>query len=214
MEESRHRRALTGSDMRRMRIPKRYWSVTFDDISESVIDGKSAKDLARDYILSASENVANGVGLMLWGPNGTGKTSMAVVIAKELRRQFHAVLFVQASALRGSVISNEMFDDQETLWQRACSVAVLVIDDLGKGTQDKTGFGERMIDDLIRARNSNQLVTIITTNMSVKGENNALSTSLKASTMHSLKEHVVPVRVAGGNKRVKARIQVESENRV
>lgn len=214
MEESLHRRSLTGSDMRRMRIPKRYWSVTFDDISNAKVEGTSAKDITRDYVLAANENIANGVGLLLWGPNGTGKTSMAVVIAKEMRRRFHAVLFVQASALRGSVISNEMFDESETLWQRACNVAVLVVDDLGKGTQDKTGFGERMIDDLIRARNSSQLITIITTNMAVKGDKNALSTALKASTIHSLKEHVVPVRVAGRDKRVKATIQIGSEVRV
>ncbi len=175
-----------------------------------MVDGKSAKDITREYILSSGENISEGVGLLLWGPNGTGKTSMAVVIAKELRRRFHAVLFVQASALRGSVISNEMFDEMETLWHRACNVTVLIIDDLGKGTQDRTGFGERMVDDLIRARNSNKLVTIITTNMAAKGDNNALSTALKASTMHSLKEHVVPVRVDGGNKRVQASIQVEN----
>lgn len=200
------KRSLQASDLKRMRVPRRYWSVTFDGISDTSVDGKSAKDITRDYILSMEVNVSRGVGLLLWGPNGTGKTSMAVVIAKELRRRFRSVLFVQAAALRGSVISNEMFDEMETLWQRACNVEVLVIDDLGKGTQDRTGFGERMIDDLIRSRNSNQLVTIITTNMAAKGENNALSTALKASTMHSLREHVVPVWVSGGNKRVQAEI--------
>jgi DNA replication protein DnaC len=95
------------------------------------------------------------------------------------------------------VIEREMFDEDQTYWDRALNVDVLVIDDLGKGTQDSTGLGARLIDELIRHRNASKLVTIITTNMNQRD----LAEELKVSTMSSLKEHVFPIHVSGIDRR-------------
>jgi len=85
-----------------------------------------------------------------------------------------------------------------TYWDRAMSVDVLVVDDFGKGTQDRTGFRMRIFDELIRHRNAEKLVTIITTNMSPRGE---LPEILLLSTLHSFKECVIPVQVVGDDQR-------------
>jgi DNA replication protein DnaC len=90
-----------------------------------------------------------------------------------------------------------MFDEEQSVWDRAKSVDVLILDDLGKGVQDSTGFGARVVDDLIRHRNANRRITFITTNMTVK----ALEEELKPSTMHSLKECIYPVKLLGSDLR-------------
>jgi len=149
------------------------------------------------YIDQISERRRKGQGLVLYGMNGTGKTCIAVVLALAFRRRGHPVLFVEAADLKRLVIEREMFDDDQTFWDRALNVDVLVLDDLGKGTQDSTGLGARLLDELIRHRNANLLVTILTTNMNMV----QLADELKVSSMASLKEHAVPVHVCGVDRR-------------
>jgi DNA replication protein DnaC len=106
--------------------------------------------------------------------------------------------------LKSAVVSGEMFDDDQTLWDRAKSVQVLILDDLGKGVQDRTGFGMRVLDELIRHRNANQRVTFVTTNIPIR----ALHEELKESTMHSLKECIYPVKIDGEDMRDDARDEI------
>lgn len=198
------RRELTRDDMERMRIPLRYWKVTFDGISAERSrvnpDAPSAQEVVRSYLGQLEEMAEDGVGLLLHGDNGRGKTSIAVVVAKEFRRRGRSVLFIEAAQLRHYVIKNVYFDgdDGESYFDRAMSVDVLVLDDFGKGTQDKTGFGMDLFDSLIRHRNAEKLVTFITTNMNPRDQ---LPKELLQSTMHSLKECVIPVEVIGDDQR-------------
>lgn len=202
------RRDLTREDMERMNIPLRYWKVSFGGISAERQRVRpeipSAQETAQSYLEKIDEMTNEGVGLLLHGPNGTGKTSMSVVIAMEFRRRGNRVLFIEAASLKQYVINKVYFDgdEGELYWDRAMSVDVLVIDDFGKGTQDKTGFGARLFDELIRHRNSEKLVTFLTTNMDTRdGSENSLSRELLPSTMHSLKECVIPVEVTGDDRR-------------
>ena len=199
------RRQLTKDDLVRMRLPKRYWNASCDQVP-NVRDKKSsvgARDMLEAYIRNMEEMRQDGVGLLLWGENGCGKSSIAAIVAKEYRRRFNTVLFIEAANIRTMVIDKDHFDEDETYWQRAMSVDVLVIDDIGKGTTDRTGFGERLMDELIRTRNANKLVTIITTNAVPRGEKETLSDILKPSTIHSLKEHVSVINVRGEDQRDK-----------
>jgi DNA replication protein DnaC len=199
METTKYWRRLTDSDLVRMRVPRRYWTVRFDAISDVSLVGSgiSARQAALNYMTRLDEMRRDGKGMLLWGTNGTGKTCMAIVIAKEFRRRGYPVLFIEAADMKRFVIEREMFDEDQTYWDRAMNVDVLVIDDLGKGTQDSTGLGARLIDELIRHRNASKLVTIITTNMNQRD----LVEELKVSTMSSLKEHVFPIHVSGIDRR-------------
>lgn len=194
-----YRRNLTEEDLLRMRLPRRYWNARFDQISDDAVEGApmSVRDGVRRYLEQAEEMVRSGHGLLLWGANGTGKTCIAAVIAKEFRRRGNPVLFMEAADMKRFVVEREMFDEDQTYWDRAMNVTVLVIDDFGKGAVDDTGFGSRLMDELVRHRNAHRLVTIITTNYRTK----ALGEVLMASTMASLKEHVAPVEVVGADRR-------------
>jgi DNA replication protein DnaC len=199
METIKNWRKLTDVDLVRMRVPRRYWEAHHNFIPDTttVGSGVSARQAALNYLKNIEEMRRNGTGLLLWGSNGTGKTCMAIVIAKEFRRRGNTALFIEAADIKRFVIQHEMFDEDQTYWDRAMSVDVLVIDDLGKGVQDGTGLGARLIDELIRHRNASRLVTLITTNMNQR----VLAEELKVSTVSSLKEHVFPIHVSGIDRR-------------
>ena len=187
-----------------MCIPPRYWNVTWEEISNG-----DHREIVENYLRKLPDMFERGVGLLLWGANGCGKTSAAVIVGKEYRRRGQTVLFFEAAALKRAVIQREMFDEDQDVWERARDVDVLILDDLGKGVQDKTGFGARLLDELIRHRNAHERVTFITTNMSPfpqrDGEISQLEDELKISTLHSLKECIVPVCVDGPDLRDKTK---------
>jgi DNA replication protein DnaC len=191
------RRDLNNNDLERMRVPRRYWMSRFDLLSDEDNgrgDG-SIKDLIERYMKNMSDMKKEGCGLILFGDNSVGKTCASVVLAKEFRRRGNTVLFIEASDLKRLVASKEYFDDDETYWERSKDVDVLVIDDFGKGIMDDTGFGATIFDELIRSRNANKKITIITSN--IKPQKWKDEIDLKISTIKTLKECTVPFHVKG-----------------
>lgn len=194
------RRDLSTNDLERMRIPRRYWQASFYELTDVSVDGEdSLKSMIEKYISNMSKMRKEGGGFIFYGDNGSGKSCGSVVLAKEFRRRGNTVLFIEAADLKRLVASKEYFDDDETYWERAKDVDVLVVDDFGKGIMDDKGFGASLFDELIRTRNANKKVTIITSNISPKRWLEELG--LKKSTIHTLKECTIPVPVIGDNKR-------------
>lgn len=191
------RRQLTRDDMERCQFPVRHWRSGVEGIQESF-----APHIVR-YIQALEEFRSRGVGLLLYGPNGVGKTGAAVAVAKEYRRRGYSVLFVEAASLKTLVMEHTMFDEELTLLERARRVDVLVLDDVGKGVADNTGFGVKLLDELLRHRNANVRVTLVTTNMT----KSALASELKPSTMATLKECIVPIECTGNDLRERASIE-------
>jgi len=198
------KRELNKDDMERMRIPYRYWRVTYDEISDVPGEaGYSPKDIVRNYLEKLDEMIDEGFGLFMWGPNGSGKTSASVVIAKEVRRRGNTVLFVEAAAIKRMVVEGERFDEDETWWNRASNVDFLLLDDFGKGTLDRTGFGARLIDELIRHRNARKLVTFCTSNLDPRDDFDLLiqNGDMIISTKSTLKECMIATEVYAPDRR-------------
>lgn len=192
------RRPLTQQDLLRMKVPTRLWNVTLAGVRANT-ERAPLRDLLVKYVSGADSMVASGYGMLLWGDNGRGKSGAAAAVVMELRRRGHTVLFLEAAKLKDYVIRNVEFDMDESVWERAQHVDVLVIDDLGKGTLDSKGFGERLLDELVRSRSANMRATFITSNMSPK---RLLETgTLKKSTVESLKACTLPVKVSGDDLR-------------
>ena len=185
------RRGLTEDHMHMMRIPNRFWDSSLHLISD--VGDLSPRRAVSSYAKKHLKMAERGAGLLFWGKNGHGKTSAMVVLAKELRRLGYSVLFYESASLKSDKIDNAMFNETISVWDRAKTVDILCLDDLGKGTQDSTGFGSRLLDELLRFRYSRLLPTFITTNMPPS----KLGEELKISTLHTLKEYVLPVKVEG-----------------
>jgi DNA replication protein DnaC len=197
IEHRRELRALDQQDLERMLLPRRFWDCTAEEVCDDSSDELSAREFLRRYFAEFEAYLDMGVGVLLWGANGRGKTGMAAVIAKMARRMARLVLFVECSDLKRMAIDRVVFDEDQTMWERARQVDVLILDDLGKGTTDRTGYGARLVDELIRSRSANLKVTIITTNLNPV----ALKGALKESTSHTLVDCVIPFHVEGPDRR-------------
>lgn len=178
-------RKLTNHDLQAMRLPQRFWASSFDHIVGDMARQESPKRMIAGYLSNLPAMIELGAGLVLWGPNGTGKTSIGSVILKAARREGRTAMFLESAAIKTLVVSKEMYDAESrlTVWARAQKVDFLLLDDLGKGSHDSQGFGERLIDELIRSRYANKRPTIITTNVN----KSRLSEVIKPSTLHTLK---------------------------
>lgn len=185
---------LTSEHLDWMRLPKRFWKSSFSEVDSSL------QPIIQGYIEKLDDHLDNGDGLMLWGVNGTGKTSAAVVVAKEVRRTGASVLYITAERLRQSVLEKEEFTEGQLLIDRARRVEFLLLDDLGKEHSGQTSFSERLFEDLLRERSSQRRTTFITTNQ----DHEEIMDHYKISMVEVLKEIVVPVRVRAINRRDKA----------
>lgn len=201
---------LTKAHMDLMRIPRRFWESSFDAIPDC-----EGKDVLRSYLRNIEDMLDRGEGLLLWGPNGHGKTSAAVIVMMEARRRGASALFVQAETLRQAALEGTMFSDEKTLMDRAREVDFLVLDDLGKEHSGESGYTERLFENLIRGRSANKRVTLVTTNLPVNPPSAggaSLKTKYIASMLEVMREAMYPVLLRTHNWR--DRVQQDMEARL
>lgn len=116
-----------------------------------------------------------GAGLLLHGPNGTGKTTIAAIAAqylsdlgwstKFIRAQDYYSLGIQAMKCKDEEEQERLqsaFDCYESGWS---GWRVVVLDDLGVEYSTASGWSENVIINLIRSRFTDGAPTIVTTNL-------------------------------------------------
>lgn len=146
--------------LERMNIGRRFWKAEIADLegewSESVVA----------YVSDLSTNVENGIGLYLYGDNSRGKTYAASAVLKEAQRLGVATYAILASDLKSAYIDQRRFDDSQTLVERAETVPVLLLDDVGKEyVGSKSGWAEQCFETLLRKRTRDLKTTLVTTNL-------------------------------------------------
>ena len=135
--------------------------------SETREDGARAFAIARRYVerwetIIGGENELNG--LLLYGPNGTGKTWLAGCIANALMDKRVPVLITSMIRLAG-------YDEDTTeIIRRMRRAKLLVLDDLG--AERDTSFRMEQVFSVIDARYNSRLPMIVTTNYDMKDMKN------------------------------------------
>lgn len=195
------RRELEDRDYELMMIPERYRSASWERVEAPQVSTK-ALNKYRDKIKSAWEK---GVGLYIWGPNGSGKTAIGCLLISDLRAHGQAAFFCRADRLFGSAFKDEkLSDDRPSLWRWVHEVPVLMVDDFGKSYRDEKGFSDIQLEGLLRERYDDKLVTIITSNISPKMLEKSRKEGgweMKPSTVSIIKSVAVPVAVDSKNHR-------------
>lgn len=188
------RSRLTADHLLLMRVPRRFWGVKFDLIEPDL------QPILRNYLKNLDAMLDGGNGLLLWGENGRGKTSAAVFVAMEARRTGASVLMLTAASLIESIME-KVEVEEGLLVDRARAVDFLLLDDLGKEHPGKSGFSDRVLENLFRERTAAKLTTFATSNM----EHDRLTERYKKSMLEVMKEALLPVKVEGKNFRDEVR---------
>lgn len=181
--------ALTEAMLLRARLPKRYWDADIKNVPDEFDHSSTVKT----YVDKIRDVVPDGIGLLLFGPNNHGKSYIAASILKEAKSCGFSVLWIRAYEASDMFIDREMYDLDTSIQDAMSSVDLLVIDDLGKEHETRSGFEKGLFENLIRARSDNERSTIITSNVTPK----ELRIGYKPSMIEVLKASVVPVMVQG-----------------
>ncbi|HYP47199.1 MAG TPA: ATP-binding protein, partial [Thermoleophilaceae bacterium] len=161
--EQRVRRAASG-DLG-AGIGRRFLEVSFEREPVASLDRHIVRHV-RGFIRSLDEHLDAGRGLWFDGPVGTGKTSLAILVAKAARDAGRTHAFFTVPLLLAEIKRTYDRDSGESyldLFRRLCSVDVLVLDDLG--AEKQTEWVLEQLYSIVNERWQDQRAIVVTTNL-------------------------------------------------
>jgi DNA replication protein DnaC len=168
------------------RIPRAYWKSEI-----------SVQPLER-FLQGWGGVVKNGIGLLLMGAHGVGKTWNACAVLRFALTHTSKVLFINAQDTVRCAVEKTKFDDDHTLEYALHDRDVLLIDDLGKEYRGSgTGYSEQYLDNLVRARSGQHRITMFTSNLDKDG----LEGVYGPGFVSLLAECCVPLNISGKDRR-------------
>jgi DNA replication protein DnaC len=181
-------KALPDQLYQHARIPRHYWDARLDRSNAPLMG----------FIHNLEGNLKLGVGLLLLGPNGVGKTFQACAILKAALQHTARVMYITAPNLVQAYIDTPMFDDDIDMIEALTNRRLLVVDDLGQEYRGSgSGHSEQRILNLIRDRIQGDRSTVITTNFSTK----QLQETYGEGFASLLQEGLVTIPLKGGDRR-------------
>jgi DNA replication protein DnaC len=184
-------RELDQDDVIRLNIGELHWEVQFDRIPDTLPHHR----IIRKFIENISDHIFEGRGLLLWGDYGTGKTAIGAIICKEVVKRLGTAYMISAMDLADAVIGKEWFDKDETVAQRLLSVDLLVVDELGGGQADRTGWNKAYVERIVRSRTRVRKSTICISNLSLS----ELKAHYGGGLIAIMGEKIYPIEVKGKN---------------
>lgn len=171
------------------------WELTdCKDVPTEALDSLSKwlTGLYKGNVVTAVGRQTCGLGLLLYGLPGRGKTTVAVTLLQEIMRTAtpealkigegktlvrpcYFITFNSLLDLKGALMDEQTESDKllydgilgESL-DDAYNVRVLVLDDVGKEHASLSGWQKSMLHHVLRTRYNNGLPTIVTTNVELK----------------------------------------------
>lgn len=151
-------------------IYKRFQNVELETMNIAA-ENANAFEIIKEYARNIVENLNQGLGLIIKGPVGTGKTTAAIAIMKEAVKYKKSPYFISMISLLDKLMS---FRDQEERYefeQRIQNCPLLVLDDLGGeyiGKNKEESWMLKRIMSIIAERHQRSKSIIITTNLPIK----------------------------------------------
>jgi DNA replication protein DnaC len=183
-------------------IPDKYRNVSFDrfPVPELEQDNPTVVRTVRTFVRKCDENIAAGRGLWFMGDVGTGKTTLAMIVAKEALRRGHSVAIYSVprllSRIRASVYSEARDDPYLELFTKLATVDLLHLEDLG--AQKQTDWVLEQLYSLINERYERQRSLVVTTNTSTED----LAEQIGQRTLSRLSEMTQQLPLFGRDHRI------------
>jgi DNA replication protein DnaC len=146
-------------------IGRRFLEVSFDREPIVSLEPNLLRGIRR-FVGSIGDNLAAGRGLWFDGPVGTGKTSLAILVAKAARDAGRSYAFYTVPRLLADIrrtYDRDASDSYVSLMRRLFSVDLLVLDDLGAERQ--TEWVVEQLYSVVNERWQDQRSIVVTTNI-------------------------------------------------
>lgn len=164
MTEQMYKRNVSTDVLERRGIYRRFWDVTPEKVNRTCPAAQRPQwNAVCDYIENLDANLQTGHGLMLIGPVGTMKTTMAVAVLRELiEREPNQGYFIPMVSLLDQ-LNEERDSRSHILEDRIRHTRLLVLDDLG--AEYDHAWVAAKIDSIITERYNRMKSTIVTSNL-------------------------------------------------
>lgn len=151
-------------------IPKRYYDMNFEWLrkhGEFPKENAEAYAVVKEYSNNLSDKLNSGKGLILRGPAGTGKTSIAVSLLKEAMRLGKGCLMISMPNLLDNMLTLSKGDNIAYLSyeQKLRNIPLLLLDDFG-AEYSKSDWVASKVESVIIDRYNRMKPIILTTNYS------------------------------------------------
>lgn len=196
-------RKLTPSDLVRMNLPEVFWRTRVDGVQGE------ARGVVDRYVDQIEAWIERGVGFLITGSPGTGKTGAAAVLAKAAKAVGLSVYFTRMSELRDAVKEGTKFSEDEGILERCRTVNFLVVDGVQKEDAAAPYFGASHLVDLVMLRGDKRRATVVT--MALTDD------EIKASTLSRLRvscaTYLQPLVLRGEDLRKKQAEEIQRQLR-
>ena len=145
----------------------RYHDATFETIEARGVptELRDQVDTVRRYADAIDDNVRQGTGLLLRGPVGTMKTTLAVAVLQCWLRHGGSARFITMPSLVDNIFAAKSIskEDWNQFEMRLRQTPLLILDDLG--AEWTVGWVQTKVDAIIAERYNRRRATLITTNL-------------------------------------------------
>lgn len=153
-------------------IPKRYLEKRVSNFIADSTAQKEALDRCKKFSDEIEKNINNGLGLLLIGSPGTGKTHMACALLYEALSKGKTGLYISAgnalAKIKATWTSKSV--TQEQVFSELTVLDILVVDEIG-ALSSITPREKDLLFELINARYEAMKSTIFISNLNLKGTN-------------------------------------------
>jgi DNA replication protein DnaC len=176
-------------------IGRRFLEVSFDREPIVSLDRAVLRQV-RAFTRSIEEKLDAGRGLWFDGPVGTGKTSLAILVAKAAKDAGRSYAVFPVPRLLAEIkrtFDRDASDNYMGFFQRLCTVDLLVLDDLG--AEKQTEWVLEQLYSIVNERWQDRRSIVVTTNLPDPDPDTA-GTALRTSA-HSLRDTIASGRLSG-----------------
>jgi DNA replication protein DnaC len=181
---------LTKAHMIVAGVPEKYWEANLADYPDTYTGFSACRSFHNEVV----DMLKDGIGLILHGPPGHGKTRMAVALLKQSMRHCASACFLEANQIQRSIINKDYelgIQSSRPVMELAEEVDLLVLDDLG--AEHSKEWLKAQVEALLRFRIARKRSSIVTTNLGMKD----LETIYGSGLSSVLKEALYPAKITG-----------------